>query len=359
MAIDPSTDYAGQVDTPGATYPYGQPRNRSAPSSTDGTPLEEAWVADFWGFVQAVLGADGTAPSGSPETAQTSQIFDALRRVKSGFFWSVQSGAELEVHTGGLVTIESGATQSIEGTLDIDSGGTQEVNSGGFVNVNAGAEVNFKASSILDWESGSNANLLSGAQLRTYAGSTLQVDGEMLLGGATTVDAAATVTWDGASNYPLLSSRSEWVPCRGQTSFPSPEFWYDNYGAGWTVSGSSAQQAFRRVEVPDNFTISKVEVRWQGPSHPTWPPENRTTFSVYKVDFNGSKNLLVEQADTNSQVTYEANHALLLEFANTTFAPTEYLLIEMLTESGTNAVGGSTWVASQMLATFSQLKQQS
>ena len=91
MAIDPSTEYPGQIDTD-AGYPYGKARNRSAPGSTDGTPLEQSWVNDVWGFFQALLDQDDTVPSGTPDTIASSQYMTALRRLKDGGNFQVLSG---------------------------------------------------------------------------------------------------------------------------------------------------------------------------------------------------------------------------------------------------------------------------
>jgi hypothetical protein len=85
MAINPSTlsGYNGQVDAPGASYPYGSARDDSTPGDLTGTPRIASEVNDWFGFAQALLGAAAIVPSGSPDTATTSQYLNALRQVVS------------------------------------------------------------------------------------------------------------------------------------------------------------------------------------------------------------------------------------------------------------------------------------
>lgn len=85
MAINPNTQYPGQVETPDANYPYGGAKNETTPStptvpgSLDGTPLEKAMLNDIFGFQQALLTEAAIVPSGNAETALASQYLDALK----------------------------------------------------------------------------------------------------------------------------------------------------------------------------------------------------------------------------------------------------------------------------------------
>lgn len=79
MAINPSTTYGGQIDTSDPTgYPNGKARNVTVNGDGTGTPLEEAWVNDFFGFVQAMLDRAGYTASGVSEKVGASQLLDAL-----------------------------------------------------------------------------------------------------------------------------------------------------------------------------------------------------------------------------------------------------------------------------------------
>lgn len=82
--IVPSSKYPGQIDVSDLTnYPQGKARNRSASGATDGTPAEKAWLNDLWGWMQALVGNAGIAPSNTPDTAVASQLFDAVTLAKS------------------------------------------------------------------------------------------------------------------------------------------------------------------------------------------------------------------------------------------------------------------------------------
>lgn len=78
MAIDPSAKFTN-ILTPDADYPFGAARNVSSPGDGTGTPLDEAWLNDLWGLLQKLLDASGTTPSGTPDTVQSSQYYQALQ----------------------------------------------------------------------------------------------------------------------------------------------------------------------------------------------------------------------------------------------------------------------------------------
>jgi len=80
MAVDPKTLYIGRIDTSDLTgYPLGKCQNESAPAADDGTPSDEAWMNDTWGFYQALLAAAAMTPSGSPDKVGASQYLTALQ----------------------------------------------------------------------------------------------------------------------------------------------------------------------------------------------------------------------------------------------------------------------------------------
>lgn len=100
MAIaDLTALYPGKADAPDAAYPQGAPRNESAPGANDGTPLEEQFTRDMWGFFNAIIAEAGITPDGNIDTATASQYLAALQEiVKNGF----KNGAEVltTVYTG-------------------------------------------------------------------------------------------------------------------------------------------------------------------------------------------------------------------------------------------------------------------
>lgn len=361
MAISLATEYPGQIDTD-AAYPYGKPRNRSAPSSTDGTPLEKLWMQDVHGFLQHILIRDGTTPSGTPDSASLSEYGDAIWRVKSGYTFAVWTGGKIAIASGGLLDVEAGADLEVDGDIEIENGGEINVNAGGEINLGDASELNAEDGSITGYASGSTFNLYTGATFHSYTSSLVDIDGVLNIGaiGSITMEDGSSITLNGATNYPVLSERSEWIACDWMVSFSDDADWSEYNGVGvWDIEDSTPKQAahaYWRVKVPAHYTISKVKIRWAGPAHSTWPPENRTLFAVYKITSGGAKTLLAEQADTSDQPTYEGNHELEVNSFSATFTETEYMLIEMWTESGTNAEMHGILCAAAMYATFTELK---
>lgn len=82
MAISPKVTYPGQVDETDPTgYPLGKAQNETNPGDDDGTPLEETWVNDLFGFQQALLAEAGLSPSGTPDKVGDSQYVEAIKEI--------------------------------------------------------------------------------------------------------------------------------------------------------------------------------------------------------------------------------------------------------------------------------------
>lgn len=78
MAIRPQIEYAGQTTTGDPGYPDGKAKNVGVSGDGTGTPLEEKWVNDLFGFEQALLARAGITPSGFPDKVGASQYLAAL-----------------------------------------------------------------------------------------------------------------------------------------------------------------------------------------------------------------------------------------------------------------------------------------
>jgi len=76
--IRPIDEYPGKVEPVSSQYPDGKARNISAPGDGTGTPLEAKWLNDLFGVMQYVTSKAGITPSGTPENAETSQVFEGL-----------------------------------------------------------------------------------------------------------------------------------------------------------------------------------------------------------------------------------------------------------------------------------------
>lgn len=81
MAIRPEDEYGSRAVPASADYPHGSAQNETVEGANDGTPYEERWRNDVWGFLQALLQRGGVVPSGNPDTAQNSDYLEAMLAV--------------------------------------------------------------------------------------------------------------------------------------------------------------------------------------------------------------------------------------------------------------------------------------
>lgn len=93
--INVSTVYPGKTAAPDAAYPQGSAQNITTPGDGIGTPLEEQWVNDVFGFFQAAINEAGITPNGTPDSVSNPQILNAVKRAKE-----FQSVAELKTIAG-------------------------------------------------------------------------------------------------------------------------------------------------------------------------------------------------------------------------------------------------------------------
>ena len=76
-----SAIYPGKVTIDG-NNPDGTFKNETTPDvSDDGTPNDEKWAQDMWGFFAHILNKVSVSPNGVQENEATSQIYDALESV--------------------------------------------------------------------------------------------------------------------------------------------------------------------------------------------------------------------------------------------------------------------------------------
>lgn len=76
--------FSPRVNPGDANYPFGSIKDNTSPGANDGTPLSAVWGNDWEGFAQAAMTEAGITPSGLPDTAQDSQLLDAVKVVTSG-----------------------------------------------------------------------------------------------------------------------------------------------------------------------------------------------------------------------------------------------------------------------------------
>ena len=78
MAGIRSTQYPGRWNVPDSNSPQGSAKNRTSPTSNDGSYLDEVWFNDMDSLHQALFIASGITPNGTQDVGTASQIFDAL-----------------------------------------------------------------------------------------------------------------------------------------------------------------------------------------------------------------------------------------------------------------------------------------
>lgn len=84
MALKRNERYPGRFDNPSTAHPQGAFKNRTSPTSQDGSYLEADWANDWDGFFARVLNVAGVAPNGTADTGSSSQLYDALLSAMPG-----------------------------------------------------------------------------------------------------------------------------------------------------------------------------------------------------------------------------------------------------------------------------------
>jgi len=112
MAINLDDRYPGRANGKTLSYPQGSFKNRTSPSSSDGTYLEQDWANDIAGFLQSLMSAAGMTANGTVDVVGASQYFDALRNLLlgGGQTWQDLSGSR---STGATYTNDTGRTIAI------------------------------------------------------------------------------------------------------------------------------------------------------------------------------------------------------------------------------------------------------
>ena len=106
MSIIPAEKYPGKTAGKPAEYPLGKARNISSTGDGSGTPLEQAWVNDLFGFQQAILKAADIVASGAPDTAQNSQVLEAMRKLFMAKTETSELMEKLKVQVGEYIFLD-------------------------------------------------------------------------------------------------------------------------------------------------------------------------------------------------------------------------------------------------------------
>jgi hypothetical protein len=111
MALDRSNEYPGRFENPTAEYPTGAFKNRTAPSSEDGSYLEQEWLKDWEGYFDRLLTVANYTPNDTTDSALVSQYHDAL---KMGETVQTLTGQTFVAGgTGNAITLTASQSESV------------------------------------------------------------------------------------------------------------------------------------------------------------------------------------------------------------------------------------------------------
>lgn len=83
MSLKLNERYPGRFNNPSDDYPQGSFKNRTTPTSKDGSYLEKDWANDKEAFFQSLLEQAGVSPNGLVDRVGASQYYDALVEIIS------------------------------------------------------------------------------------------------------------------------------------------------------------------------------------------------------------------------------------------------------------------------------------
>lgn len=128
MALNIFAQYDPRVNPPDTDYPTGSLRDKSTPTSNDGTPLTVAWGNDYVGFTDALLSAAGITHDGNPDTALNSQRLQALVNViqQQQHILPVAGGSTLTVNRSHLL-LDDIAPYTLPNTTGLNDGAFVEI----------------------------------------------------------------------------------------------------------------------------------------------------------------------------------------------------------------------------------------
>lgn len=81
MALNRSEHYPGRFLATTSEHPQGAFKNRTSPTSNDGTYFHADWATDIAALHEAILTNAGETPNNSIDTATDNQVFNALVKV--------------------------------------------------------------------------------------------------------------------------------------------------------------------------------------------------------------------------------------------------------------------------------------
>jgi len=172
MAINLFTQYPGQVDPVSAPWPYGEPRNITAPGDGLGTPWEAALAKDIVGLQQALLKSGVIVPSGTPEAVGSSEYLQAIVALASGRAFTYDESGVADAYVLDVRAGQQGPANLFDGlivkfTPSNDNTGVSTINVAGL--------------GVKNIRRQDGVVVLSGGELRAGFETTLKYNGTVFL----------------------------------------------------------------------------------------------------------------------------------------------------------------------------------
>ena len=174
--IIPSSKYPAQTAVDLTNYPQGKARNVTVANDGSGTPLEQSWLNDWFGFQQAAALAAGITPSGTPDTALTSQLLAAISAVTrpQNAFYHIAATSPATSGTNYVISLaqQSGGYSLVSNAVVVPAAGSYLVTfSGELDSSNVGNPVEIAVSIAV------NGAALSGStgHVHRYSGTIAEV----------------------------------------------------------------------------------------------------------------------------------------------------------------------------------------
>lgn len=159
MALDRSNRYPGRFENPTTASPQGAFKNRTSPTSQDGSYFEADWANDWDGFFARILNVAGVTPNGVIDTGSASQLYDALMTATPGRLLGVRVISTNSVYTKTPNT-RSAIVEMVGGG---GAGGSPAQNASGFTSGSGGGNGGSYAKFRIDLSNVSTVNCSIGA----------------------------------------------------------------------------------------------------------------------------------------------------------------------------------------------------
>lgn len=82
MALKRDVTYSGRFNAASTEHPQGGFKNRTSPTSEDGSYLEQQWLNDWDGFMSSLLSENSIVPNGLVDEVGASQYFEGMLRLR-------------------------------------------------------------------------------------------------------------------------------------------------------------------------------------------------------------------------------------------------------------------------------------